>query len=337
MTSGLPNELPPDLSIPPKVSASRAWLTPPKQGPFMALDDWLISRLDPVKAAHPDQAFGVEQVKVRIRRAVAEGAVLLNLNGIPRDVAPLVSSAMNELINGAEPGVAQPEHSLHGLCWRMPRLKLPARMTDHEPGPVHAYVADLDRLWDLANRIEGTGPVFEELMQIWQQQMSPAVVQRLLAFLAEPPEALMSMGLTRKREDIEILMSRMVCSPNLSSPDAIRQSAEVAGQLLHDGLTDMPFGALARVLGDVRSNLSNPGLKPPNPPCVLAVLGLAEAITAHASFRAQGWLSERPDAVALRYAVTDLMRALPLIVGRCPSVTPAERDLLIRRAAQIRI
>lgn len=303
----------------------------------MALDDWLDSRLDPVTAAHPDQAFHVEQVKVRIRQAVAEGAVLLNLNGIPQGVASLVSPALNELIHEADRTTAPPEHALHGMCWRQPPLKPPAWMDRFASSPVHGYVAELDGLWALAHRIEGTGPVPEEVMQTWQQQMSSSVVQRLLAFLAEPPEALKSMGLTRKREDIEILMSRMLVRPDLSSPAAIGLSAEVVGRMLHEGLTDLSFGALARVLGDVRANLLNPSLKPPNLACVLAVLGLVEAITAHASFRAQGWLSERPDALALRYAVTDLMRALPRMLCRCPSVTPAERELLNKRAAQIRI
>lgn len=180
-------------------------------------------------------------------------------------------------------------------------------------------------------------PLPQEVVGLWHDHLYRTGATQLCFFLTESPSSIEAFGLTGERSCAMATLRRLVHPDRV--PPMPDWSARLAVQvcLLQEGLCPLEPGPMAVWLQAVRATLLRPTADTPSAADLDLLLRLLATITRLEAFTAHGWLGQQPDALALRHAVTDLMRMLPDILGRCPAITAQERAHLARMAQEVRL
>jgi len=182
-----------------------------------------------------------------------------------------------------------------------------------------------------------TEPLPREVVDIWHQHLHRIGPTHLALFMMEPDHSIENLGLTAERACAVATMRRLVHPARMPwMPDwPPRLAVQIC--LLQERLCPLEPGLLATWLQSVCETWLRPTADAPSVADLDLLLRLLVTITRHETFTAHSWLSQQTDALALRHAVTDLLRSLPDIVGRCSDLTPQTRHRLEQTAAGIRL
>lgn len=211
------------------------------------------------------------------------------------------------------------------------------------PGP--------DPHWATAARLyqNGLGALLDDPGEDVQQPLPPDVTRtwaahlegrqpvQLSFFLAEDPGRLAAMGLYQVHAQVQTTVHRLAHPVRVPSARDWQDVLSVQATLLEERLCALAPAPMAAWLQEVHETLLRPTADPRSTDDVKLLLRVLAAVTGHEVFQSQGWLGGSTEALALRHAVTDLMRDLGAIVQRCPATDDAARADLARLAAQVRL
>lgn len=211
------------------------------------------------------------------------------------------------------------------------------------PGP--------DPFWTIAARLylNGLGALLDDQGDDVQEPLSPEVTRawaahlaghrpiQLSFFLEESPDRLQAMGLSAAHAQVRVTLHRLAHPARVPSAHDWQAALEVQAALLEERLCALEPAPMAVWLQQVHETLLRPTADPRSADDVKRLLRVLAAVTAHETFQSQGWLGGSTETLALRHAVTDLLRDLAAIVRRCPDADDAARAELVHLASRVRL
>lgn len=211
------------------------------------------------------------------------------------------------------------------------------------PGP--------DPHWALAARLYQNGlgallddqgddvqqPLPLDVTRTWAAHLQDRQPVQLSFFLGEDAGRLEAMGLSRAHAQLRTTVHRLTHPVRVPSPREWQEVLSVQAILLEERLCALAPAPMAAWLQQVHETLLRPTADPRSTDDVKLLLRVLAAVTATEVFRSQGWLGGSTETLALRHAVTDLMRDLGAIVQRCPDLDDVAGADLARLAAQVRL
>ncbi len=180
-------------------------------------------------------------------------------------------------------------------------------------------------------------PLPPDVTRTWAAHLEGRPPVQLSFFLTEDPGRLAAMGLSRVHAQVRTTVHRLTHPVRVPSPREWQEVLSVQAILLEERLCAPAPAPMAAWLQQVHETLLRPTADPRSSDDVTLLLRVLVALTGHQVFQSQGWLGGSSEALALRHAVTDLMRDLGAIVQRCPDTDDLARADLARLAAQVRL
>ena len=274
---------------------------------------------------------------------------------LPRLVFPLQElshSAQEPPVSpSGEPPTRSPRKSpLSPTSAHSPRKHKPRNRSTPDKGPPTAPPGP-DPHWAIAARLylDGLGALLDDQGDDVQEPLSPEVARawaahlagrrpvQLSFFLEEGPERLQAMGLSAAHAQVRATLHRLTHPARVPSAHDWPSALGVQAVLLEERLCALEPAPMAAWLQQVHETLLRPTADPRSADDVKWLLRVLAVVAAHEVFQSQGWLGGSAEALALRHAVTDLLRDLDVIVRRCPDADDAARVELAHLASRVRL
>lgn len=190
----------------------------------------------------------------------------------------------------------------------------------------------LDNLDEDTKGLSGT-----DMVKRWARHLEAKGATQLSFFVSESKARLEWMQLAPCHSKLVQVIGCLVHPEHVPSSHDWQDTLTVQARLLEEGLCPLDAARMAAWLQRVRESLTRPTASPCSAADLALLLRLLGAVTRSVTFVSQGWLGGSTEGLALRHAVTDLMRDLSTIAQRCPDLSDPDREWLAQCAAEVRL